>query len=1098
MDKTNKEVLSDKANFLSENNFDVDSSLKDFEATLSLLRRQYLLDKNFKVLPFENKEVSFNTSLRFLHLNKFVYEKNLKITDKLLSVYSALYSTGTTFIVKLVSDGTQCDFYIGIKKENDAAKSLKILKGAMEGNFPGTTFTKDSLPNSELINLNADVFSNTNEISCALGVASLKNKQEDEFVQGIENLVIAMQGKEFSALFVAAPIASHQIEEAKNFYEHIYTQLHPLKEQTINLSTNESVAVTKGITNTVGSSFTKSKSKTKTNSIAKGTNTTQTENSNPWVGKKIENFVFGTNSQISTENAIQTLQMPIKASVSVADKLVDGKIKSALDKVDEITDAFIKAIKNKSEELDLPDIKGDQLLNTKATSKAEGMSKTKTKSNADTEGTAVSENESKAIAESESKNSGNSKSCQFVTQDKKIANILERLDVQFDRIKKGESLGLWNVGAYFMSKEQQNSVVAANIYSGLIKGNDTGVEKSVVHTFAARDSDSNYNNILKSLKQYELPTIKVEISNSENIIKLATITNTAELCIQASMPHKAFVGLDVVETAPFGNNVKHTGSNTISIGHLYNYEKEFPLAFTLDIEKFTGHIFVTGSTGSGKSNVTYNLIDNLIKKDIKFMVIEPAKGEYKHIFGNRIDVEVYGTNKAHSKVLKINPFTFPKEIHIYEHIDRLIEILNASWPMYAAMPAILKEAVEEAYKSKGWDLKNSINLTGTAIYPTFQDLGNVLPNLIANSGYSQEMISNYSGALVTRVKSMTNGIFELIFTDDEISSEKLFNENTIIDLSRVASAETKSLIMGIVFMKLQEYRMCEPIDANAKLRHVAVIEEAHNLLKNTSSEQGQESANLQGKSVEMISNAIAEMRTYGQGFILADQAPGLLDPSAIRNTNTKICLRLPSQDDRELVGKAMNLDDDQINELARLKTGVAAIYQNDWQESVLCKFNFYESKESSFVFKSNENFKIKITKFLANQLAASYKGDSINKKKLDKTERYKEYHKVSNRILNATLTSSFIENELCSLLEVNEVIELTTAIHKMEAVSFYKALLTYKKILSNKWGFDIKSEYFITIVGLTLTGIARKNDLYLPILNAYLSDIKNRNLKNRL
>ena len=60
------------------------------------------------------------------------------------------------------------------------------------------------------------------------------------------------------------------------------------------------------------------------------------------------------------------------------------------------------------------------------------------------------------------------------------------------------------------------------------------------------------------------------------------------------------------------------------------------------------------------------------------------------------------------------------------------------------------------------------------------------------------------------------------------------------------------------------------------LQHITVLEEAHNLLRRTSTEQSQESSNLQGKSVEMLTNAIAEMRTYGEGFIIADQAPGLL------------------------------------------------------------------------------------------------------------------------------------------------------------------------------------------------------------------------------
>ena len=130
----------------------------------------------------------------------------------------------------------------------------------------------------------------------------------------------------------------------------------------------------------------------------------------------------------------------------------------------------------------------------------------------------------------------------------------------------------------------------------------------------------------------------------------------------------------------------------------------------------------------------------------------------------------------------------------------------------------------------------------------------------------------------------------------------------IIDLSRVGSAETKALLMGLLVMKLQEYRMAKQEGSDSALRHVTVLEEAHNLLKRTSTEQSSDSANLLGKSVEMLGNAIAEMRTYGEGFIIADQAPGLMDMAAIRNTNTKIIMRLPDQGDRELVGKAAGLE----------------------------------------------------------------------------------------------------------------------------------------------------------------------------------------------
>ena len=229
--------------------------------------------------------------------------------------------------------------------------------------------------------------------------------------------------------------------------------------------------------------------------------------------------------------------------------------------------------------------------------------------------------------------------------------------------------------------------------------------------------------------------------------------------------------------------------------------------------------------------------------------------------------------------------------------------------MYAAMPAVLKDAVEHAYIAAGWNLENSEcryhDTHGNALYPSFIDVLNQINVVMDDSAYSSDSKGDYKGALCTRLKSLTNGLYGQIFTNDELTAEELFDSNVIIDLSRTGSGETKSLIMGLLVMKLQEYRMAGAGKGNAALQHVTVLEEAHNILKRTSTEQSGESANVLGKSVEMLANSIAEMRTYGEGFIIADQAPGLMDMSVIRNTNTKIILGLPDMEDRELVGLSL-------------------------------------------------------------------------------------------------------------------------------------------------------------------------------------------------
>ena len=260
-----------------------------------------------------------------------------------------------------------------------------------------------------------------------------------------------------------------------------------------------------------------------------------------------------------------------------------------------------------------------------------------------------------------------------------------------------------------------------------------------------------------------------------------------------------------------------------------------------------------------------------------------------------------------------------------------------------------------------------------------------LEKVITESAYSEEVKSNYSGALLTRVESLTNGLNGEIFSVNELSNMVLFDENCIIDLSRVGSQETKSLIMGILIMRLSEYRMTGANTPNSALKHLTVLEEAHNILKRVSSEQSQEGSNMAGKSVEMITNAIAEMRTYGEGFVIVDQSPTSVDKAAIKNTNTKIVMRLPDEDDRKVSGKAAGMNDKQIDEIAKLPTGVAVVYQNDWVSPVLCKIDrmensrviFNEQKDSILELNSENDINYIIEFLLAGQTENTQKAFDI-------------------------------------------------------------------------------------------------------------------------
>lgn len=585
---------------------------------------------------------------------------------------------------------------------------------------------------------------------------------------------------------------------------------------------------------------------------------------------------------------------------------------------------------------------------------------TKTKGFSDTDTTSESKGTTKSTINTVTENST------LTYTDYMIKDSLEKIQEQIKRLDIGKSLGLWKTATYIHSESGATTKNVANIYKGLIQGEKSFIEPCVVTEWNDSDSET-YKNIIQYLQAFEHPifahTNDCKSATGEiALVTPAVFVNTSELAQQMCFPRKSVSGLPVLKCAEFAREIIYSDENkknndSIRLGciyHMRNPEDNLPVSLAL--RNLASHTFITGSTGSGKSFTIYKLLSELKKKNKKFLVIEPAKGEYKNEFGKDVEM-VYGTNPnlRNTSLLRINPFSFGGDTHILEHLDRLIEIFNVCWPMYAAMPAVLKDAVEKSYEDCGWDLAKSTNKYDNKLFPTFADVTRNIKTIIDSSDYDAENKGAYKGSLITRLRSLTTGLYGQIFTDDELPLEDLFEKNVIVDLSRVGASDTKSLIMGLLVLKLQEYRMNQ---GASDLKHITVLEEAHNLLKRTSTEQSTESSNLMGKSVEMLTNSIAEMRAFGEGFIIADQAPGLLDMAVIRNTNTKIILRLPDQSDRELVGKAANLNEEQITEIARLPCGVSAVYQNEWFEPVLCKIDEFDNK-GKFENKSGANLKTK-------------------------------------------------------------------------------------------------------------------------------------------
>lgn len=981
-------------------------------ALSTLLSGSELINKSYLAelgnLPLERVETQLSRAMdvRIFHVSRIVLENKQSVLESATAAYTALGTAGYSVFFLLKSDGIETKLYIGTRGESHKALGKNagdLLEQVMNGHFSGSELTNQ---NHEKVNELLDgIETNAQSITAVTGVPSLSLDDKNHFMQGLEHFIDAAEGKKYQALILAEPVSPKQLEVIRTGYERVSTQLSPLLKQTLSFGQNESesvsLALSQGLSQSLGESLglTETKADTIGSSYTSGTSDTLTDSKSSTTGTSDSHAKSFSSSYSKTEGTSSSTGKSKLATLGGAIAggalgfLAGGPMGAA---VGAGVGAGIGGA-----------VMGEQKSSSSTHSTTEGTTDTHTKSFSQTSGYSRAKgiNESQSFSgsysqsnalsatqsytdtvsinqsETESRTLGSSRQITLEGTDKHIEQLLQRIDHQLARVEEARQYGAWNTAAYFISDGQASSEALASIFLGLIRGVNSSSEDFSLTTWAGAGlySRGQREKVLGWLKELSHPRLLDQRYSALNIPYLTptTLVSTKEMAIQLGLPRRSTSAVTVIEAQSFGrkvqraNDVNEEKDRQVNLGnvyHLWNEMKHSPI--NLNIDHLTSHVFVTGSTGSGKSNTVYTLLNQLKNEHhIPFMVIEPAKGEYKHIFGMQDDVMVLGTNPKLNALLRINPFKFPDDIHVLEHIDRLVEIFNVCWPMYAAMPAVLKEAMLQAYQVCGWDLDQSINEFSPALYPSFTDLLGALEQVINQSAFSDEVKSNYVGSLVTRVKSLTNGLNGQIFTTQEIDNHDLFDRNVIVDLSRVGSQETKSLIMGILVIRLNEHRMAYS-GMNQPLKHITVLEEAHNILKRTSTEQSSEGANVSGKAVEMLSNAIAEMRTYGEGFIIADQSPSAVDISAIRNTNTKIIMRLPDEDDRRLAGKAAAVTEDQLEEIAKLPKGVAVVYQNDWLEPVLCKIQHFVHNEERYHYtpeKTSQNrlaFDLAVINFL--------------------------------------------------------------------------------------------------------------------------------------
>lgn len=877
-------------------------SNKDTNDTLiTILRQKDKIRKQIDNIDSINQSRAIlSKDFSLYHIEELTFEDDFPRKEALENVLSSLEIDGISFVYLLLGNTKGVSFYFGIAKDfynpNQSGFSINdignfILKPNIEGNFRGSKIIEQNQDNKNTI---LQSIKNMKNFARVDGVPSVNIDSED--FQGVDRLVDVMLGDEFSLMVLADPLSLDEIQEIESSLYKIYNKLSPLAK----LSVQESS----------GKSDTEGEGKGKNSSNTQGTNNSKsnTTNNSKTVGNnssKSKTYTSGTTITTTKTNTIT------KSKSSSAESAAEGSNQS----------------------------------NSDANSTGDSKSETKAHSETINYGSSSSETigSSETLTKSKTLNEGINKSRDF--SDKIVNEWMEYIDeILLKRVEYGRNKGIFNTAIYLCANEEGTLLKLGNTLKALFSGTEDN--KAPLKLTYIED-----NNEIGNIKNLQIPSShtvlqenmqQASILFSKSNTKFSSWISANELSVIAGLPKKEVIGLPLREEVEFGLNLKKQAikkQDSLLLGNLVRSGTVLEnIEINIDKRHLNKHTFITGVTGSGKTTTCQRILKSA---NMPFMVIEPAKTEYRVLMKNNRDILTFTLGDDSVAPFRINPFEFFKGENITSRVDMIKANIEAAFDMEAAIPQIIETSLYRSYEEYGWDIATSTSsryedpfADGVYSFPTLSDLIKKTGAVVEEQGFDDRLKNDYIGSIKARLQGLLVGAKGFMLnTPRSVDFTNLLEKDVIFELEEIKNGDEKSLVMGFVLINLNEalkIKYKEYKKDGKEFQHITLIEEAHRLLSKYTA--GDNPSKKLG--VETFSDMLAEVRKYGESLIIVDQIPDKLTPEVLKNTNTKIVHKLFASDDKNAIGNTMALDDDQKVFLSSLEVGRAIISNQDFSKPV--------------------------------------------------------------------------------------------------------------------------------------------------------------------
>lgn len=878
------------------------------------------------------------------------------------NVIGMIQNEGVNFIYLILGNKKGVSFYFGLVKESKYNGELpmpidemgnNLLKSAIRGNFRGSKI--EEVSPEEMVEIFDRMQTNSNnrnarKYASVIGTPGINESEDKKSFQGVDRLVDVMQGDDFGLCILAKPLSKRAIKKIEDDLYQIYNSLSTFSKISLQEGENLSkgTSISKGTSNSVssGENTTKGTNYSKTTGTSENTGTSESKTAGSTTGTNYsESQTEGKNSG-KTEGTNKGSSVTKgwnkgSSSGSSSSSSNEGKNESGTENSGTTFSENVGTSSSKGTNTGYSN--SENMSKTKGTNTSTGTSQSKTAGTSETTGTNTSTTKGTNTSVSESSTTGSSQNVSKDIINKKAADYVKYIDeMLLPIIDYGKSKGLYLTTTFIFADNNSQLEKLGNtiksLYSGK-KGNKNPLEFKILE---------NNDKKIEYFKNFQIPecvsyddenalTLKSHFVENDEV-SLGNWYSPNELGLIAGLPEKEVVGLALNEEVEFGLNAKtpEKGEELISLGKLVQSGNEIDTKVYLEKSALNKHIFITGVTGTGKTTTCQKL---LLESELPFLVIEPAKTEYRILMNNPKTEDILIFTLGNDKVapFRLNPFEFFEGESITSRVDMLKAAMEASFDMEAAIPQIIESAMYSCYEDYGWNIDTDENEKfenpydeGVYSFPTLEDLLNKVETEVTKHNFDDRLKKDYIGSITARLQGLLIGSKgQMLNARRSIDFRELIEKKVVLEIEGIKNGTEKSLVMGFILTNL-----CEALRAkynkDKHFKHITLIEEAHRLLSKYTPGDSLNKKN----SVETFADMLAEVRKYGESLIIADQIPNKMTPEVLKNTNTKIVHKIFAEDDKEAIGNTISLSKEQKDFLSSLPTGRAIVFSQSWTKAV--------------------------------------------------------------------------------------------------------------------------------------------------------------------